>query len=112
MKNQTTCNQCHKKFNIKLKTKTHGISIKESYFVCPHCKTKYIAFILDAECRRMQNKINKLHAAKNNSGQLLNQNKISGKEYIKQIDSIDKQIERVQSTLRVKMDSLKQTYTG
>lgn len=112
MRNQTTCNQCHKKFNIKLKTKTHGISIKESYFVCPHCKTKYIAFILDAECRRMQNKINKLRGNKNNPAQLFIQNKISEQEYKKQIDLIDDQIKRVQSVLQVKMDSLKQTYTG
>lgn len=112
MKNQTTCDKCSEDFRIKLKTKTYNISVKESYFICPHCKTKYVAFILDAECRRMQSKINKLRATKNNPAQLFTRNKISEQEYKKQIDSIDNQIKRVQSALQVKMDALKQTYTG
>lgn len=55
------CDECDKKFAIKLKEKKHGKGVTETYFVCPHCKSRYTAFVLNADARRMQREIKGLH---------------------------------------------------
>ncbi|MEK5173221.1 hypothetical protein NST63_08510 [Heyndrickxia sp. FSL W8-0496] len=58
--NLVNCDQCKKNFPVQPKEKKHGQGIKETYFVCPHCKTRYTAYITDQEVRRMQRQIQKL----------------------------------------------------
>lgn len=59
--NNTHCDECDKDFAIKLKEKKHGKGITETYFVCPHCKARYTAFVLNADARRMQREVKGLH---------------------------------------------------
>ncbi|MCM3454471.1 hypothetical protein M3685_10995 [Heyndrickxia oleronia] len=54
------CDQCKKNFPVQPKEKKHGQGIKETYFVCTHCKTRYTAYVTDQEVRRMQSQIQKL----------------------------------------------------
>ena len=107
---QTHCDECHKDFRIKLKTKTHNFTIKEAYFVCPHCLKKYIAFITDPECRKLQKEINQLQLSKNISAKQFTDKLIPESEYIKSIDDIELQIESIQKELEPLMQSLKWTY--
>ena len=109
---RTTCDECKHDFNIKLRTKTHNYTTKETYFICPNCKHKYIVSILNPDCKRLQNQINKLRQTKNKPAQLFYENKISESEYKKQIDLIDNKIKQLKSSLKIKMDTLKQTYTN
>ena len=54
------CDHCKKNFSVQPKEKKHGQGIKEIYFVCTHCKTRYTAYVTDQEVRRMQRQIQKL----------------------------------------------------
>jgi transposase-like protein len=54
------CDHCGKQFAIELKEKDHGKGIIETYFVCPHCDSKYTAFVTDPGIRRVQRKIIKI----------------------------------------------------
>ncbi len=55
------CGQCHEAFSISLREKKHGKGITETYFTCPHCEARYTAFVTNAEIRRRQREIRKLH---------------------------------------------------
>lgn len=58
------CDDCNKKFEIKkLKEKKHPKGVVETYFKCPHCQKKYIAFVTDQEARKTQHQIKKLYAS-------------------------------------------------
>lgn len=109
MKQKVRCDQCDKEFRIKPKTKSHGINIKETYFICPHCKARYTAYVMDKECRKLQSEIRKLQHSKNIPGQALAKNQIDEDEYKKAIDDIENEIEKVQTVLKIKMDRLKET---
>lgn len=111
MNEQTYCDQCNKDFKIKLKTKSHGINIKESYFICPHCKARYTAFVLDGECRKLQSEIRKLQHSKNTKAQMVTRDQISEEEYVKAIDNIENEIKQIQAILKPKMDRLKEALT-
>ncbi|MBM7717292.1 transcription initiation factor IIE alpha subunit [Bacillus thermophilus] len=100
------CDQCNKPLKIKLKTKSR-INIKETYFVCPHCKAKYTAYVLDGECRKLQSEIRKLKHSKNAKAQLFTRNQISKDEYVKAIDDIENENKKIQSILKPKMDRLR-----
>lgn len=54
------CDKCKKYFDIKPQEKKHGNGIVETFFVCPHCKARYTAFVTNAETRRKQREIKKL----------------------------------------------------
>lgn len=66
MSNVTVCDQCQSEFVINLKSLEHPANkikgyVIESYFRCPHCNEKYIAFVTDKEARKMQKEIKKYH---------------------------------------------------
>lgn len=111
LKQQVRCNQCNKLSRLKLKTKSHGINTKETYLVCPHCKARYTAFVLDGECRKLQGEIRKLQRSKNTPAQAFANNRIDEDEYNKVIDDINNEIENVQAILKSKMDRLKEALT-
>lgn len=104
------CDNCNKDFHIKQKTKTHKITIKETYFNCPHCKTKYTAFVTDPECRKLQKRIRELRESKNIPAKQFAADRISEDEYIKAIDIIQEDIKRTMRTLEPKMNQLKEQY--
>ncbi|GKV65497.1 MULTISPECIES: hypothetical protein [unclassified Sporosarcina] len=106
-----SCDNCQKEFTIKPKTKNHGISIKETYFICPHCKEKYIAFVTDPECRKLQKQIREFRETKNIPAQQFAANEITDEEYIQAIDDIEKQINRLTQQLEPKMNQLKEQYS-
>lgn len=60
MNNKVVCDECNKKFEIEVKTRKLPLGIVETYFVCPHCKTKYVSFYTDESIREKQKKINKM----------------------------------------------------
>lgn len=107
MSNLVHCNQCSKSFNINPQIKKHGQGIKETYFRCTHCNERYIAFVTDAECRRLQTKVRKIHEMTDEPAQLLVEGKITEDEYNKRIDQIHLKKDKLQDALKVKMDRLK-----
>ena len=112
MNEQITCDTCNEDFSIKLKTKTHKITIKETYFICPNCKTKYVAFVTDPECRKLQKQIRELRESKNIPAKQFAENEISEIEYKKQIDIIQNKMQRTMNLLEPKMSALKHVYTN
>lgn len=58
--NKVTCDKCNKKFEIKAKTRKLPLGIEEVYFICPHCKEKYVSYYTDESIREKQNEINKV----------------------------------------------------
>lgn len=111
MNKETYCDQCGKSFRIKLKTKTHNVVIKESYFVCPGCKKKYTAFVTDAECRKLQRDIRALRKSKEIPAQQFVEEKITEEQYKDAIDLIRLDIDKTQQLLNYKMNKLKEALT-
>lgn len=109
--NEVTCDNCSEDFKIKLRIKKHGVAIQESYFTCPHCKAKYIAFVTDQECRKMQRDIAKARKSKNQIGADLANEKISEEEYVERIDAVEDEMKAIQSDLEQRMNNLKLEYS-
>jgi len=108
LKNEkVTCDECHHLFKIKPKIKTHQVSIKETYFNCPKCKKKYIGFVTDHECRKLQREIKSIRKSKNDVALRLVNVEITDEEYEVEIDKIDGAIKDKQKILKSKMDVLK-----
>lgn len=108
---QVSCDNCGKLFKIKAKTKTHRVNIKETYFRCPHCKKKYISFVIDGECRRLQREIVSLMKSKYVPASMLVNGEINDDEYMKEINKINAEVKEKQQILKTKMDKLKKTLT-
>lgn len=58
--NKVVCDKCNKKFEIKLKTRKLPLGVEEVYFICSHCKEKYISYYTDESIREKQKKINEM----------------------------------------------------
>lgn len=58
--NEVVCNKCGKKFEINLKTRRLPLDVREVYFICPHCKEKYVCYYTDPQIREKQKEINKM----------------------------------------------------
>ena len=92
--NLVNCDQCKKNFPIQPKEKKHGQGIKEIYFVCTHCKTRYTAYVTDQEVRRMQRQIRKLEKeslfTKDNNKRLILNSKINRlkEDVLKKMDTL------------------------
>lgn len=110
---KATCGECEKEFTIKLKTKDHGISVKESYFVCSNCKKKYVAFVTDPECRKMQREIAEIRGEKNSIARIFlnGQGHMSESEYRDKIQKNDTRIKTIQAMLEPRMNKLKAMYS-
>lgn len=61
MNETVECEHCHKVSPITVKTRQHGHGIEEVYILCPHCQAEHIAYVTDAQARREQEEIRKLH---------------------------------------------------
>lgn len=107
---EVICDECEKDFKIKLRTKDHGITVKEHYFLCTHCKKKYVAFVTDPECRKMQRSIAWERQKRNAHAVLFKNEKISEQEYKKRIDNSVLQVKVIQQKLEPRMSSLKAMY--
>lgn len=108
---KATCDECEKEFTIKLRTKDHGISIKESYFVCSNCKKKYIAFVTDPECRKMQREIAEIREEKNHISEAYLAERITDGQYLAGIRDNDSRIKTIQAMLEPRMNKLKAMYS-
>lgn len=103
------CDKCKEMFDVKNQTKSHGLDIKETYFQCPHCKTKYFCFLTDSECRKLQREIRELMKSKETPALKFANKQISEVKYAEEINRIDQKIEKKQIELKLKMDKLKET---
>lgn len=54
------CDKCKHEFTPDLKVRNRGVSVKETYFKCPKCRTHYTAFYTNQEARRLQRVIQNL----------------------------------------------------
>ncbi|CAI6023171.1 hypothetical protein PAECIP112173_00332 [Paenibacillus sp. JJ-100] len=52
----TICNAgCNKQFTIeKFEIEQMNDGVEQTYFECPHCKNRYVAFYTDPEIRKLQ----------------------------------------------------------
>lgn len=81
MNNKVVCDKCNKKFEIKLKTRNLPLGIEEVYFICPHCKEKYVSYYTDESIREKQKKINGMYEEYRKAK--------TQKETIKMVEKID-----------------------
>lgn len=108
MTNVTVCDECQNEITINLQEYEHpdhkfkGYVI-ETYFKCPHCQKKYIAFITDKQSREMQKEIRQYH-------QQIMKRDYSGlteEEYKAKIDEQYAVMNGMKQKLKVRMDELK-----
>ncbi|UAK17568.1 hypothetical protein [Sporolactobacillus terrae] len=50
---KANCDECHKDFEVKHKTRKIDKFIV-GYFRCPHCKREYVAYVMDKEIKKLQ----------------------------------------------------------
>ncbi|KNF06991.1 hypothetical protein CLPU_36c00070 [Gottschalkia purinilytica] len=89
------CNECKKEFEIKVRVKKHKQGIEETYFKCPHCKTKYTSIYTNEEIRKLQSDVRRL----------LNKYCLVGTE--EERSKIKVQLSNVKYKLKLKMNELK-----
>ena len=112
-KNSCVCDKCKDEFIISLKTLEHPSNkikgyVKESYFRCPQCNTKYIAVVTDNQARKMQKEIRKFqqHIHKQDYSNLTED------EYKAKIDEQYEVMDAMKEKLKVRMDGLKKQVEG
>lgn len=57
------CSNCSNMTVIQFKEKHYPDTIRETYFVCNHCKKRYTTFVTDKEVRSKQKQIKQLTGA-------------------------------------------------
>lgn len=108
MTNVTVCDECQSEITINLKEYKHLAHklknyVVETYFRCPHCNKKYIAFVLDKQGREMQKEIKQYHKQimkRDYSG-------ITEEEYKAKIDEQYVVLNGMKEKLKIRMDELK-----
>ncbi|MEO2212105.1 hypothetical protein ABGV40_14780 [Paenibacillus amylolyticus] len=63
----TICNEgCNQEFTVSsLEIEKMNDGVEKTYFDCPHCKHRYVAYYTDPEIRKLQDDINNLGYSKN-----------------------------------------------
>lgn len=56
---ESSCDTCGELFVPKFKEKKHSQQVVETYFVCPHCKKRYVCSVTDLQVRKWQRLIKK-----------------------------------------------------
>lgn len=102
---EVTCDnkRCNKKFEIKPRKKKHTVSIVETYFLCPHCKTRYSSHVTDQDIRKRQREIRTLNAELLEVAKDLVAEKINDEQYSAMLDKVDAK----KYELKVLVDTLK-----
>ncbi|MBD1222767.1 hypothetical protein [Virgibacillus halodenitrificans] len=80
---KVACNKCEATFEIQLKEDKKEDGIIVTYFICPSCNHKYIAFVTDEECRQLQQELGKTHI------------KLRGKEWKKKRKQLKKKMAKL-----------------
>lgn len=57
---QVVCDECKKEFEINQQVERVKGDIRRVYFICPHCKFKYISYYLNSKIEQKQEKIRKI----------------------------------------------------
>ncbi|AZS16465.1 hypothetical protein [Paenibacillus lutimineralis] len=97
---------CQQSFELEdFQTVRIGDGVDKVYFVCPHCKQEYVAFYTNPEIRKLQAKI------RNVLGRTVDP-RASLTEAIKQEKKIQKQIAKIKSEIKEKMDVLRARIEG
>lgn len=105
--NQCKCDKCSFKFNPKLKEKSHGVEIKEAYFLCPKCKFKYTSFFTNAQIRKEQRIVKKMR-------KYIPAMKVheTEEEYRAKVDKLHAEITQKMNKIKRMMDDLKEEMLG
>lgn len=103
---EATCDKCSRKFEIKMKKRTHGIDITEHYFICPKCKKRYTSYVTDQKVRSLQKEVRILskelreHAAYSSPA--------TYKEKVDEVDKMHKEIKKVMEKLKADITKIKE----
>jgi DNA-binding transcriptional regulator GbsR (MarR family) len=89
------CDNCKLTFEVKLQEKNHGKGIRESFFTCTHCQTKFFAFITDDYIRQHQNKLKKIYK----------------KGTVNHIDDFNREIDDIKKKIETRMTELRGKYS-
>ncbi|TQR28334.1 hypothetical protein C7Y47_22090 [Lysinibacillus sphaericus] len=108
MKSEIVCDDCQNKITINLQEYEHPAHkfkgyVVETYFKCPHCQKKYIAFVTDKQARKMQKEIRQYHQSiikRDYSG-------LTEEEYKAEIDKQYVVLNGMKQELKIRMDELK-----
>lgn len=108
MANVTICDECQNEITMNLQEYEHPAHklknyVVETYFKCPHCQKKYIAYVTDKRARKMQKEIRQYHQQiikRDYSG-------LTKEEYKAKIDEQYAVMDGMKQKLKVRMDELK-----
>lgn len=89
------CDNCKLTFEVTLQEKNHGKGIRESFFTCTHCQTKFFAFITDDYIRQQQNKLKKIYK----------------KGTVNHIDEFNRKIIDIKKKIETRMTELRGKYS-
>lgn len=89
------CDNCKLTFVVNLQEKNHGKGIREPFFTCSHCQTKFFAFITDDYIRQNQNKLKKIYK----------------KGTVNQIDDFNRKIDDIKRKIETRMTELRGKYS-
>jgi NAD-dependent SIR2 family protein deacetylase len=114
---KVNCDECHKDFEIKHKTRKIDKFIVGS-FRCPHCKQEYIGYVMDKDVKKMQERRKSLmlQTQKAYKQRPLDMDKVQAleEEYQqldgKYIETIAGQHIKLPGTIANRMDELKKEY--
>lgn len=109
MKSEIVCDECQNKITMNLQEYEHPAHkfkgyVIETYFKCPHCQKKYIAFVTDKQARKMQKEVMQYHQSiiKRDYSHITDE-----EEYKAEIDKQYAVLNDMKAKLKVRMDDLK-----
>ncbi|MFJ7471127.1 hypothetical protein ACIQWI_21530 [Peribacillus frigoritolerans] len=91
------CDNCKLTFEVRLQEKNHGKGVRESFFTCTHCQTKFFVFITDDYIRQHQKRIKRIYKKKWN-----NEN----------TDKYNHRLDEIKSLIEMRMNQLRGTVSG
>jgi hypothetical protein len=102
---KVTCDECQKEFTItELREKKHPKQVIETYFQCPHCQKKYVAFVTDPVIRKLQFDIRKLQ----DNPPKVSPGDVVASMYVEKLKKHYAKVEKLEIEIKNKMNALKQ----
>lgn len=96
------CDDCKGTFFIDAKVEQLENDVERVYFICPHCKTKFVAYYTNTLIKRKQEKI-KLILAEYNAA-AANHNRVESERLFAKYDKLHKEIKKDMANLRKKIE--------
>lgn len=91
------CNKCKESFERKIEVEKVKGDIERTFFICPNCKEKYIAFLTNEKIRNKQEKIKKLWFKFSRNAKGIGEQTILAKKINKLNEEINKEMDYLEN---------------